>query len=311
MPLCWLGGAHLKGFKTQALWKPHHQHLHINVLELLAVKFALQAFLPHVQGRAVLVRTDNTTVLQYLNKMGGTKSPQLCQLTWELLTWCIAHKITLSAEHIAGVDNVLADRLSRHLLPTIEWELNDRVVQALFSLWTSPQVDLFATSQNRKLPRFCSLRYHPQAWAVNALDMTWDNLYAYAFPPLPVLRDTLLKIRRERVVVLLVAPLWTRREWYNLLLGLLIDYPCRLPILTDLVTQDNRSHWHPNPAEFSLVGCLVSGIPTLQEAFQQRLLRHALPPENPVLSRTMTQAGSIFLPGVREPVLIPLCHLLV
>jgi hypothetical protein len=40
-------------------------------------------FLSQIKNQAVLIRSDNTTVVQYINKQGGTKSPQLCYLTWE------------------------------------------------------------------------------------------------------------------------------------------------------------------------------------------------------------------------------------
>ena len=50
--------------------------IHINHLELLAVNYALRAFLPKVQGHKVLVQTDNTTVCQYINKYGGDQVAQ-------------------------------------------------------------------------------------------------------------------------------------------------------------------------------------------------------------------------------------------
>lgn len=56
---------------TAGTWHPSQQVLHINLLELEAVVLALKEFLPEVQGKHVLVHTDNTTVLYYLNRQGG------------------------------------------------------------------------------------------------------------------------------------------------------------------------------------------------------------------------------------------------
>ena len=53
------------------LWDSAQKHLHINVLELLAVCLALQHFLPLVQGQPVMVMTDNTTVVAQLHNQGG------------------------------------------------------------------------------------------------------------------------------------------------------------------------------------------------------------------------------------------------
>ena len=48
--------------------------LHINVLELMAVILALSYWAAVLQGHPVLIATDNTTVVAYINKQGGTHS---------------------------------------------------------------------------------------------------------------------------------------------------------------------------------------------------------------------------------------------
>ena len=49
--------------------------LHINVLELKAVSLALQRFKDQCQNQTVLVATDNSTVVAYINKQGDVHSP--------------------------------------------------------------------------------------------------------------------------------------------------------------------------------------------------------------------------------------------
>ena len=56
--------------------------LHINVLELKAVLLALKGFQEHLQGQRVLICSDNSTVVSYLNKEGGTHSIEMCALIW-------------------------------------------------------------------------------------------------------------------------------------------------------------------------------------------------------------------------------------
>ena len=48
-------------------------------------------------------------------------------------------------------------------------------------------MDLFPTSLNSKLPLFVSPIPDPQAWAVDALNIPWENLVAYSFPPTALL----------------------------------------------------------------------------------------------------------------------------
>ena len=79
------------------IWSQSESLLHINHLELLAVFRALQKVPQLVEGRLVLIKTDNSTVVSYLNRQGGTHSPSLCMLTWELLNWFIPLRISLLA----------------------------------------------------------------------------------------------------------------------------------------------------------------------------------------------------------------------
>ena len=98
------------------------------------------------------------------------KSVSLCALLWRILSWCTRQQVTLGARHIPGRLNVIADKLSR-LGQTIqtEWSLHPDVFQAVCSRWHLPQVDLFATRFNNKLPQFVSPVPDPQALAVDAL----------------------------------------------------------------------------------------------------------------------------------------------
>ena len=81
-----------------------------------------------LQNKQVLIRTDNTTVVQYINKQGGTHSLQLCQQACDLWMFALEHKIVLKSAYIAGVTNILADQLSRIKIRATEWELNIVVV---------------------------------------------------------------------------------------------------------------------------------------------------------------------------------------
>ncbi len=64
-------GAILEGCSSQGLWKDHHLSWHINRLEMLAVFLALKNFLADLRGHHVLVHSDNTSVVCYINHQGG------------------------------------------------------------------------------------------------------------------------------------------------------------------------------------------------------------------------------------------------
>ena len=127
-------GAHLNERTARGSWSLPESKLHINYLELKAVFLALKEFKDLCSNQIVLVATDNTTVVSYINKEGGMKSGPLCALLWRILTWCTSNQVTLKARHIPGRLNVVADKLSR-LVQTIqtEWSLLPEVFQAICS----------------------------------------------------------------------------------------------------------------------------------------------------------------------------------
>ena len=69
---------------------------------------------------------NNTTAVSYINSMGG-RSLNCNQITWELWVWCANHGIWLSAAHIPGKENVLADKESREKRLDTEWKLNPKL----------------------------------------------------------------------------------------------------------------------------------------------------------------------------------------
>ena len=71
-------GAHLDQNFTKGLWSDREKRLHINVLELKVVSLALRDFKDQCQNQTVLVATDNSTVVAYINKQGGTHSADVC-----------------------------------------------------------------------------------------------------------------------------------------------------------------------------------------------------------------------------------------
>jgi hypothetical protein len=233
--------------------------VHINVLELLAVSNSLQALSRLVIGKRVLIQSDNATVVAYINRQGGTHSRSLCLHTMHLLSWSINNGVSLVAVHIPGEDNQIADSLSRgrSVQPT-EWSLSRAIVQQIFQVLGSPQIDLFAHRSNHQLPVYCTRVQDPQAYAVDALSIKWDGMFAYAFPPIPLLHQVLRKVESEDCTVVLVAPFWPKQTWFTRLLGLLIAVPVLLPTDPDLLGIPTTQAKFHNVEGLSLTAWLLS-----------------------------------------------------
>ena len=108
---------------------------------------------PVLQGHQVMIATDNSTVVSYINKQGGTRSPTFLRLTVELFLWLEAQNIIVRARHIPGCLYVIADHISRpnQPIPT-EWSLHRETLNHIFGLWGTPEVDMFTTVSNFHLP---------------------------------------------------------------------------------------------------------------------------------------------------------------
>ncbi|KAK7905173.1 hypothetical protein WMY93_017780 [Mugilogobius chulae] len=118
-------GATHEGRTVSGVWSSQMRLCHINYLELRAVYLALHHFLPLIKGQHVLVRTDNTTVVAYINKQGGLRSHQLHALSHSLILWADSHLLSLRATHVPGIMNRGADLLSRGIPRYKDWMLHN------------------------------------------------------------------------------------------------------------------------------------------------------------------------------------------
>ena len=118
-------GAHLLDQRASGKWSEEEQMLHINLLEMKAVWLGLQSFQKIVTGHRVTVMCDNSTVVAYVSKQGGTHSRSMCELTSRLLKWTEDIDVHLEARYLPGQNNVLADLLSRRdQAIATEWTLH-------------------------------------------------------------------------------------------------------------------------------------------------------------------------------------------
>ena len=141
-----------------------------------AVSLALRSFKDQCQNQTVLVAMDNSTVVAYINKQGGTRSPEMCALLWKIMTWCHHYHITLKARHTPGCLNLMADLLSRSNQVqswSTEWSLHPQVFKQICQKWFTPHVHLFATHLNHKLLLYVSPVPDPNAWEIDALNLNW------------------------------------------------------------------------------------------------------------------------------------------
>lgn len=207
-------GSVCNGQKARGKFTSSERVYHINVLELLAVEYALKSFTGNSFGQNILLRVDNKAAISYLNKFGGCRSSEMHKVAKRIWEWCASRSHTIYATYIASKDNCIADSLSRKDAYFSEWRLGNYYFQKLCNEFYLPEVDLFASYANTQCAMYCSWQPDPGCAFVDAFTISWNNRRAYAFPPFSLVAKVLQKINKDKATIIVVAPNWQSQPWY-------------------------------------------------------------------------------------------------
>ena len=197
-------------------WSDEEKELHINCLELIAIKFALKSYIPHNQAsKHIRIMSDNTSAISYINRQGGSHNMVLNDIavqTWEL---CLENGIFISAAHIPGKHNIMADIASREFHDSAEWMISPHIFGKITRAFGMPEIDLFASRLNTQLPLYASWKPDPHSAFIDAMQISWSNKFIYLFPPFSMLWPILTKLEEDKVErAIVVVPRWPTQSWY-------------------------------------------------------------------------------------------------
>ena len=221
-------------------WNKQFTRLHINILELATVLIALQSLkLP--TNSHIRLHSDNSTTVHCLNRRGSARSSVLNGWILSIGILLKKKRVFLSAFHVAGIRNVIADALSRSHPLNSEWRLDSQSFSWICSLGPPPAVDLFATSENTQLQTHVSPIREPTATATDAFLQDWSRWEViYLFPPTSQILKVLDKLKDFKGTAYLVTPYWPNQVWFPHLLQVSrANQPIPHPILTQKVGGKN------------------------------------------------------------------------
>lgn len=285
-----------EGNKAGGRWTDQEKTLHINVLELKAILFALKALGDKIRNKHVKVLSDSTTAVCYVTNFGGCKSVECNEVSKSIWSWCIENHVWVSCAHIAGKQNE-ADAPSRQFNDRLEWELRDDVFQDVCKLWQQPSIDLFASRLNNKVGNYCSYKPDPYAAHIDAFTIDWGKFNCcYIFSPFSMTSRCITKVKTDRAQAILVCPLWPTQYWFPALMNILVDRPRVIRRSRTLLTLPHTDEEHPLWRKLTLIVCRVSGIPSEAEDFQRKQpVSSLLPGENlPEVSTAHTSPNGYF-----------------
>ena len=277
--------------EASGFWSDDEAHSHINVLEMKAIVFAFFSLFRDSSGVSILIKSDNTTAVAYVNHFGGVKSPEITDLVVQLYDFCIRRNITIKASYLAGRLNKRADALSRRTRDHC-YSLPPSLFLNLCSHFDfKPSIDLFANRNNHKVVNYYSYEPDPHALAFDAFLQKWPN-NCYAFPPISVL-DRFLSyfITFSDIDALVIVPLWPSQAFFPTLLSLLIDEPLFFPAH---LLEDCPKSLCP----FSnLLACVISTSTEKQKDYLRQSFQNCYSPstEKPYVHTSDT--GNIFFIG--------------
>ena len=108
-------GAILKDQWCHGFFEVREKQLHITILELYPILLSVAMWRNQLRNKCVLFMCDNEAVFHILNSQ-SSKDKTVMKLVRTLVVLCMQDNILLRAKHVAGVDNVLADLISRQRL---------------------------------------------------------------------------------------------------------------------------------------------------------------------------------------------------
>jgi hypothetical protein len=282
-------GGHTADSQLKGYWKEEDSSQSSNFRELKAIWITLSS-LPSLppRGSKILIRSDNKTAVAQINRQSNPRHPHLLELSKAIWGWALHQNFLLQAEYIPGVENVLADRLSRNRgQAQADWSISTSVLKRIEKTFKSKiLIDLFAAKGNEQTANYCS-RYgvdgenHPDAFMIGR----WPH-EAYAHPPNAMIPQVLRKVKDEGATIILVTPFWESQVWFPLALQL----STRNPIIFEAKKKEEGK---PN----RLIAWRISGNKTEVRVFRKKLQNFWEKRSDHRLSKAMVQHGDRLVVG--------------
>ncbi|XP_064101727.1 uncharacterized protein LOC135212216 [Macrobrachium nipponense] len=214
--------------KVQGTWLSMFRQFHINIPEAMAVFLTLKR--PALARNShVRIVSESLVVVHCINR-GDSKASKLNHVFIAIFSLATKNHWYLSATHLVGVRNVIADTLSRTTPLESEWSLDRKLFRWICKQIPDLQVDLLATEANHKLPCYVAPNPDPLAYATDAMSIDWNNWQKiYLFPPVNLLMKVLHKAKifhwTSNISGTTTGP---KSNWFPLLLELKLQ-PRRIP----------------------------------------------------------------------------------
>ena len=191
--------------------------MHINVLELTSIKFAIfSLMLLQVGMKNLRVMIDNGTGISYINRQGEVRSTLYDNVATEIWDFCVKRGVYTSAAHVPGKENIIAGLASREFEDSHECMLYLEEFKYLVESFPVLDIDMFASRLNKQLPKYASWMLDPESYIIDRMSASWENTYIYVFLQFNMICPTINKIEKETEKTLIIVSMWPIHTWFVL-----------------------------------------------------------------------------------------------
>ena len=115
-------------------------------------------------------------------------------------------------------------------------------------------------------------KHDPEACAIGAFSISWNQYSFYTFPPFGVIPRILQEIQTEKATGLIVIPKWPTQLWWPRGMRVLMQEPVQLPKGKKILKQPSQPDLvHPLHQKLVLLLCHASGDYSKTMVFQAKL----------------------------------------
>ena len=236
-------GGWIQNERAQGFWTQDISRQSSNYRELSAVLMSLLAFREKIKGKTIQVLSDNITTVAMINGLGG-RIKLLDDITRTIFRFTIQNNITISAQYIAGKDNLIADKLSRS---KYEWTLHPALFRYIDRIWGPHEVDRFASMTSTQIPVYNSLYLDPCTSGVDAFAQDWSGKNNFVNAPFALIPKVLKLLQQQGSTATIIAPKWPAQPWYKDLINMTIAPPIPLPMSNRTIRAMNMAEPLKNP----------------------------------------------------------------
>ena len=195
-------------------WSEPELRLSFTWRELKAVRRSIFTHTESLQGKSVIIKSDNKNVCNILNV--GSGKADLHKKALSLVEHCEKFDIILSPEWIPRNENKQADFLSRSY-DCNDWSTADDISREPDIKWGPHTYDCFAYDYNAKHRNFNSRFWCPGTSGVGAFVKQWAGENNWLVPPPRLISRCVRNILKDKCDCTLIIPVWKSAPFWPVL----------------------------------------------------------------------------------------------